>query len=59
MADVRHHFHAPQFQAGKLIKPAYVTVLQNGVLVQNHFQIEGTTAWDAAPAYSFIPTSCR
>ncbi len=48
-------FSAPQFQAGRLIKPAYVTVLQNGVLVQNHFQIEGTTAWDAAPAYSFHP----
>ncbi len=49
-------FSAPQFDAaGKLTKPAYVTVLQNGVLVQNHFQIEGSTAWDAPPAYSAHP----
>ena len=26
---------------GKLVKPAYVTVLHNGVLVQNHFEILG------------------
>ncbi len=49
-------FTAPHFDAaGKLTKPATITVLQNGVLVQNHFQIEGTTAWDAAPAYSAHP----
>jgi len=36
-------FEAPRFDAaGKLVRPAYVTVLQNGVLVQNHFQIQGT-----------------
>ena len=35
-------FEAPRFDAaGKLVRPAYVTVLQNGVLVQNHFQIQG------------------
>jgi hypothetical protein len=49
-------FTAPHFDAGgKLTKPAFVTVLHNGVLVQNHFQIEGTTAWDAPPAYSPHP----
>ena len=32
-------FEAPRFdQDGKLLRPAYVTVFQNGVLVQNHFQ---------------------
>jgi len=46
-------YEAPKFDAaGKLEKPAYVTVLQNGVLILNHFQIEGATAWDAAPAYT-------
>ncbi len=31
-------WEAPKFDAqGKLLKPAYVTVLHNGVLVQNHF----------------------
>ena len=44
-------FEAPRFDdEGKLVRPAYVTVLQNGVLVQNHFQIQGTTAWDGAAA---------
>ena len=43
-------FEAPRFdQDGKLLRPAYVTVLQNGVLVQNHFQIQGATAWTALP----------
>jgi hypothetical protein len=46
-------FTAPKFDsAGKLESPAYVTVLQNGVLVQNHFKLEGGTSWDAAPTYS-------
>ena len=46
-------FTAPRFEAdGKVAKPGHVTVLHNGVLVQNHTEIEGTTAWDAAPKYS-------
>lgn len=36
-------FEAPRFEAGKLVKPAFVTVFHNGVLVQNHEQITGTT----------------
>jgi hypothetical protein len=49
-------FRAPRFESdGKLKEPGYVTVLHNGVLVQNHTEIEGTTAWDAAPAYSAHP----
>lgn len=34
-------FEAPRFEYGKLVKPAYVTVLQNGVLLQNHQEILG------------------
>ena len=45
-------FEAPRFDPqGDLTRPAFVTVLQNGVLVQNHFQIQGTTAWDVPPKY--------
>ncbi|MBI9018539.1 MAG: DUF1080 domain-containing protein [Phycisphaerae bacterium] len=36
-------FHRPHFKDGKVVKPATVTVLHNGVLVQDHWVIEGTT----------------
>ena len=36
-------FESPKFEGDKLLKPAFVTVIQNGVLVQNHEQILGTT----------------
>jgi hypothetical protein len=46
-------FEAPRFDAdGKLLRPAYVTALQNGVLVQNHFQLIGGTSWDQVPKYT-------
>jgi len=49
-------FEAPRFDAaGKLLRPAYVTVLQNGVLVQNHFELLGATAWDSPPKYTAHP----
>jgi hypothetical protein len=38
-------FHAPRFdENGKLSKPATITVLQNGVLVQDNVEIKGPTA---------------
>ncbi len=42
---------APRFKDGKLESPAYITVLQNGVLVQNHFQLEGDTPYNRPPEY--------
>jgi hypothetical protein len=46
-------FTAPKFKFdGTLDTPAYITVLHNGVLIQNHFALEGATAWDSAPAYT-------
>jgi Domain of Unknown Function (DUF1080) len=45
-------FEAPHFDdAGKVLRPAYVTVLHNGVVVQNHFEIQGSTEWDRPPHY--------
>lgn len=46
-------FEAPRFDAqGQLTRPAYVTVLHNGVVVQNHFKILGASAWDMPPKYT-------
>jgi hypothetical protein len=46
-------FEAPRFDAqGKLRRPAYMTILQNGVLVQNHFELLGHTDWNSVPRYS-------
>ena len=36
-------FRAPVFKGNKVVKPATVTVIQNGVLVQDHWTIEGGT----------------
>jgi hypothetical protein len=35
----------------QVIRPGYITVLQNGVLVVNHHEILGTTAWHKPPEY--------
>jgi len=43
---------APVFNAdGTLKTPAYVTVLFNGVLVQNHFELKGETLYIGKPVY--------
>ena len=43
---------APTFNADGSVKtPAYVTVLFNGVLVQNHFQLIGETFYIGKPVY--------
>jgi hypothetical protein len=49
-------FTAPRFKDdGSVEKPGHVTVLHNGVLIQNHTEIEGTTAWDRPPQYAKHP----
>jgi len=43
-------FTAPRFtKAGIMLEPAYVTVLLNGVLVQNHVAVKGTTEYIGYP----------
>ncbi len=44
-------YKAPRFKGAELESPAYVTVLHNGVLVQNHIEIQGKTEWIGAPSY--------
>ncbi len=45
-------FHAPVFEKdGKVARPAFVTVIQNGVLVQDHFEIWGRTEFKEAIKY--------
>lgn len=49
-------FHAPKFaDDGKVAKPATITVLHNGVLVQDHFELEGGTSYIEAPKYTKHP----
>ncbi|HUW20162.1 MAG TPA: DUF1080 domain-containing protein [Sedimentisphaerales bacterium] len=45
-------FHRPVFKGKKLVKPATITVLHNGVLVQDHWIIQGTTLHKKRAAYT-------
>ncbi|MFK8056468.1 MAG: DUF1080 domain-containing protein [Saprospiraceae bacterium] len=45
-------YSAPVFSAkGALLHPAYVTVMHNGVIVQNHTAIQGTTPYKGRGVY--------
>ncbi|MDH5381147.1 MAG: DUF1080 domain-containing protein [Cyclobacteriaceae bacterium] len=45
-------YDAPEFdKKGKLVKPAYVTVIHNGVLALNHVEIKGSTEYIGIPEY--------
>ena len=42
---------APRFDGDKLISPAFITVLHNGVVIQNHFELQGDTPYHRPPEY--------
>ena len=45
-------FTAPRFnEDGSVKSPAYMTVLHNGVLIHNHYELPGGTFWDQPPHY--------
>jgi len=48
-------FEAPKFEGDKVVKPAYMTVVFNGVLVQNHKSYLGTTIWRQIGKYTPHP----
>ncbi len=48
-------FEAPRFEQSKLVKPAYVTLFFNGVLVHNRVALLGTTSREPIAAYTPHP----
>ena len=49
-------FDAPHFnEDGSLARPARVTVLHNGVLVQHAYELQGGTSYNKPPSYSKHP----
>jgi len=45
-------FQAPRFDGGGgLVRPAFMTVFHNGILVQDHVELTGPTAWKQRPPY--------
>lgn len=46
------YFEAPVFREdGKLLKPAFMTVLHNGVFIHNHVEVKGPTIFIGLPKY--------
>lgn len=49
-------FEAPRFdERGNVVKKAIITVLHNGVVVHNHVELLGATAYDRPPQYRKHP----
>ncbi len=49
-------FMAPEFdENGKVVKPASITAFHNGVLIQNHFELEGPCIYIGKPYYVAHP----
>ncbi len=44
-------FTAPVLDGDKLVKPGFITVYQNGVLIQDNWEFLGATAWHKPPEW--------
>ena len=44
-------FNGPTYEKGSLVTSAYITVSHNGVLVQNHVEVQGKPEWNSLPSY--------
>ncbi|MBI2150536.1 MAG: DUF1080 domain-containing protein [Acidobacteria bacterium] len=45
-------FRAPRFgENGNVLTPAYLTVVHNGVLVQDHVELKGSAVFIGPPSY--------
>jgi len=45
-------FTTPRFRSnGDLARPGFVTLIQNGIVLHNHFELEGATSYTEAPDY--------
>ncbi len=40
-----------RFEGDQLVSPAYITAIHNGVLILNHFELQGDTPYHRPPAY--------
>ena len=45
-------FEAPRFEGDKLVKPAFATVIWNGVLAQHRQELVGSTSHRNQPKYT-------
>jgi hypothetical protein len=49
-------FESPRFgEDGKLLRPGHVTVIHNGLVVHNHFELQGGTFYDRPASYERHP----
>ena len=47
-------FQAPEFNEDKTLKdPGYITVIHNGLLIQNHVELKGPTVYQGYPEYLY------
>ncbi len=47
-------FKAPEFNEDKTLKdPGYITVIHNGIIIQNHVELKGPTVFVGTPEYRF------